>query len=118
MSSATRESRRHKRYKVQEKVIALSFNDICRIMDISVGGAAIKCLGRSDLPPSWSLDILMVDEKFHATIPVKLAWEKEVQFSPVSSIFTKCVGVQFDNLTRENKKKIEYLIRLHEEYAA
>lgn len=108
------DSRCHPRYKVHDSVIAMSFNDICQLTDISAGGVAIKCIGKSHLPSRWSLDILMVEENFHATIPVKLAWEKEVLFSPFSTVFTKCVGVQFDKLTTENQSKVDYLIKMHE----
>lgn len=117
MPNTSLESRCHKRYKVQDKVIALAFEDVCRLTDISVGGAALKCLGGSDLPSKWTLDIMMAEANFHAALPVKLAWEKEVQHSPFSVVFTKCVGVQFDNLTAEHKKQVDYLIKMHEAYA-
>ena len=115
MPNSSVELRGHNRYKISDKVIALSFDDVCRLTDISVGGAAIKCIGKSTLPTTWILDILMMEDNFHATIPVKLAWEKEVSLSPFSSVFTKCVGVQFDNLTTENKIKVDYLIKIHKE---
>jgi len=114
MTNSSLEYRRNKRYNVNEKVIALSFEDICRLTDISVDGAAIRCIGKSNLPSKWSLDILMAEASFHVTIPVKLVWEKSVRPSLYSTKFTKCVGVKFDNLTAENKLKVEYLIKLHD----
>lgn len=117
MPATVPELRKQTRYKIPDKVIALSFEGACRLTDISAGGAAIKCIDKSDLPPRWSLDIMMLEDNFYATIPVKLAWEKVVACSPFSTIFTKCVGVEFDNLTAENKSKVNYLIKKHEAYA-
>lgn len=114
MHNYSTESRYNKRYSVLGKVIGISADDIFRLTDISAGGLAIKCRGDSKLPPKYSIDIVIAEDKFHATIPVKLVWEKETRPSLYVSMFTKCVGLQFDNLTKENKSKIEYLIKLHE----
>lgn len=111
------ESRCHKRYKVKDKLIAFSLKNLCKLTDISVGGAALKYTGRSGLPSKWNLDIMMEEDNFYATIPVKLAWEKDIQPSPLFRGFTKHVGVQFDDLTTENKAKVDYLIKMHEELA-
>lgn len=113
MTNPSLEYRCSKRYIVNEKVIALSFEDICRLTDISMGGAAIKCIGKSKLPRTWSLDIMMAEASFHVTIPVKLIWEKPARPSLYSTMLTKCVGVKFDKLTAENRLKVEYLIKLH-----
>ena len=108
------ETRKHTRYKANEGIVALSFEDVCKLMDISEGGAAVTCIGKSEIPPKFSLDILMKEHKFHTRIPVKLVWESAVEHSAFSSIFTKNIGVEFDNLTGEEKKKIDYLLLLQE----
>jgi c-di-GMP-binding flagellar brake protein YcgR len=95
-------------------VFGLSSGAVFIITDISAGGVSVRCNGKSDLPTKWSLDILVTDTDFHATIPVKLVWEKTVHVSPYSSIATKYIGVQFDNLTQEHKSKVERLIKLHQ----
>jgi hypothetical protein len=114
MHNYSTESRYNKRYSVLEKVIGISADDIFQLTDISAGGLAIKCRCNSKLPPKCSIDIVIAKDRFHATIPVKLVWEKETQPSPYVSMFTKYVGLQFDDLTKENKSKIEYLIKMHE----
>lgn len=117
MSNASVEHRNHQRHKAHENVIALSVEDIGRLTDISTGGAAIKFMGKSKLPPKWSLDIMMLEPNYHATIPVKLVWEKAALPSIYFTTFTRCVGVEFDNLTAENKSMVEHLIKLHDELA-
>ena len=105
------DSRKHIRHRAKEGIIALSSGDICKLIDISEGGASILCIGKTDTTPRFYLDILMKDDKFYAKFPVKLVWEKEVEFSA----FTKSIGLQFDNLTGLEKYKVECLIEAHQE---
>ncbi len=112
------ETRKHKRYKAQDGTIAFSLGDRCKLTDISEGGVALACVSESNIPPSFSLYILMNNNKFQAKLPVKLVWEKEIELSPSSSIFTKSIGVEFDNLTGEEKAKVDFLIKIHQEFEA
>ena len=114
----TNDARKHIRYKAHDDIIVLSCEDACRLTDISEGGAAVTYINRRDIPPRFSIDIFMMSHKFNASVPVKLAWEGKVQFSPMSPIYTKSIGVEFHNLTEEMKSKIDYLIKIHQGFEA
>jgi len=109
------EQRRHKRFKVVDRLVVLfSFDDLCLSIDISAGGLAVKSRANKSrlIPTQWLIDILLKDESFHAQIPLKLAWKKNIEHSFFPSLF----GFQFDELTETNRSKVEYLIKFHEEF--
>ena len=109
------EQRKHKRFKVVDRIVVLfSFDDLCLPTDISAGGLAVKSRGHDTrlIPTQWSIDILLKGERFHANIPLKLAWKKNINHS----YFPNLLGFQFEDLTETNMSKMEYLITLHEEF--
>lgn len=109
------ERRIHIRYKAQEELIVFSSNDICIPTDISEGGVALAWIRKGALPPRLLLDILLKNGDFRVHVPVKLVWEKNFDSFPIS-MFTKSFGCQFENLTDENRSKIDYLIKMHQEF--
>ena len=110
------EQRKHYRYKAHDGVIALTSDFACKVSNISESGLALKCIGHGDIPSNFSVQILMKSNNFHADVPVVVAWEKETEFSPFSSIFTKRVGVKFDELPQKEKLKIDCLVKIHKEF--
>jgi len=109
------EQRKYKRFKVVDRIVILfSFDDLCLPTDISSGGLAVKSRGYNSrlIPTQWSIDILLKGERFHANIPLKLAWKKNIYHS----YFPNLLGFQFEDLTETNNSKVEYLIKLHEEF--
>ena len=114
-SQVLEEQREHTRFKVVDRIVTLfSFGDLCLPTDISAGGLAVKSLGNNNhpIPTQWSIDILLKGERFHAQIPLKLAWKKNLHHS----YFPNRFGFQFEDLTDTNRSKVEYLIQLHEEF--
>lgn len=110
-----KEQRKHRRFKVVDGIVALfSLVDLCIPIDISAGGLAIKSCGYNThhLPGQWAVDILLNGERFHANIPVKLAWKRKSN----NSYFPYLFGFQFANLTETNQAKVEHLIKLHEDF--
>ena len=112
------EKRRHNRYKVYDGVIALTSDFACKVSNISESGLALECIAQGVIPPRFSVQILMKRQSFHANVPVIVAWEKETEFSAFSSIFTKSVGVKFNDLTHEEKCKIDCLVEIHKEFGS
>ena len=111
------EKREYNRFKVVERIVTLfSFDDLCLPTDISAGGLAVKSRGNISrlIPTQWSIDILLKGERFHAQLPLKLAWKKKNN----NSYFPALFGFQFEDLTETNRSKVEYLIKLHEECEA
>lgn len=108
------EQRKHTRFKVVDGIVTLfSFKNFCLPTDISIGGLAVKSRGNNSrfIPSQWTIDILLKDESFHAQIPLRLAWKKNINHSYFPNLF----GFQFEDLTETNRSKVEYLIKLHEE---
>jgi hypothetical protein len=108
------ERRKHGRFKVLDGMIVLSsFADLCLPTNISGGGLAVKSRRDNNhlIPTQWSIDILLKDERFHANIPIKLAWKKNINHSYFPYLF----GIQFDDTTESNRSKVKYLIKLHKE---
>ena len=108
------EQRVHKRFKVVDGLVTLfSFDDLYLPTDISAGGLAIKTRGNNNhlIFTQWLIDILLTGERFHAQIPLRLAWKKNINHSYFPNLF----GFQFEDLTETNRSKVEYLIKLHEE---
>lgn len=108
------EQRRHKRFKIGDGIVVLfSFDDLCLPTDFSAGGLAVKSRGYNTrlIPRQWSIDILLKEESFHANIPLKLAWKKNTN----NFYFPNLFGFQFDDLTKTNRSKVEYLVQLHQE---
>jgi len=109
------EQRKYKRFKMVEGIVVLfSHNDLCLPTDISCGGLAVKSRGYNShlIPAQWSIDIFLKGERFHVHIPLKLAWKKNNYHSYFPILF----GFQFDELTETNRSKVEYLIKLHQEF--
>ena len=109
------EQRKYKRFKMVEGIVVLfSHNDLFLPTDISVGGLAVKSRGYNShlIPANWSIDILLKGERFHAHIPLKLAWQKNIYHAYFPILF----GFQFEELTETNRSKVEYLIELHHEF--
>ena len=99
---------------VEGIVVLFSHNDLCLPTDICLGGLAIKSRGHNSnlIPAQWSIDILLKGERFHAHIPLKLAWNKNIYHAYFPILF----GFQFEELTETNRLKLEYLIELHQEF--
>ena len=108
------ERREDKRYTVLSKLVVLSpLKDLCLPLNISRGGLAIKCSGDNYhiIPSPWSVDILLKRGNFHAYIPMRLVWEKNVYHS----YYPNVLGLQFEQLSETNRSKVEHLIKLHKD---
>ena len=107
------ESRKHERFKTFEGSLALADGNMAKIIDISRGGVSLLFLDNSllNVPKTLSLDLLSTENKAKANqIPGELAWEQEISFSPISGIIYKKVGIQFGDLSSQQKVQLELLI--------
>ncbi len=116
MSVQENNHRKHKRTKLRDGVVALSFNSVCKITDISPGGISLQCFGKGKIPEKWSIDILMKGSNLYIEqVPVKLAWNKKVQ--PITGSFFptgKLIGAKFEALSKENQAIMANLITNNE----
>lgn len=105
--------RRRGRTKIDYKAIALSFDRVGHLLEMSPAGFSAKCSkGNFDLGVECLVDILAGHRNLYVTdIPVKLVWVKNADYGPFFSISSQTIGVEFVNLTDLQKLKIESFIR-------
>jgi len=107
------ETRQHERFKTVEGSLALADGNMAKIMDISRGGVSILFLDKSllKIPKTLSLDLLSTENKIKANqIPGELAWEQEISLSSISETIYKKAGIQFGELSPQQKVQLELLI--------
>ncbi|MDA8418600.1 MAG: PilZ domain-containing protein [Desulfobacteraceae bacterium] len=109
------ERRRHQRFKVPERTLAITPNIIGQIIDISVGGCELKYIeNNGPLDSEGTMDILMHSGSFFMEqVPIALAWQDRPQSSALSNIIIRKIGVRFSDLTHDQEEKIGYFIRNH-----
>jgi hypothetical protein len=84
-------------------------------MDISMGGLAFSYVAGEDQPNrSYELGILLAEHSFHLTkIPFETIWDKEAEQLPSISLRMRRCGLQFGELTRDQKSQLEYFVQHH-----
>jgi hypothetical protein len=114
------ERRKHRRFQAQDgALVALRLHVsklVGQIVDISKGGLAFRYIDIGDRPRgSFQLDILLEKSGFLLEkVPAKTISDSEMpEESPYSSTTTRRQGVQFGELTNNQKSQLEYFIRNH-----
>lgn len=108
--------RKHKRFQVQDVSFAAlrpNYHKIGQIIDMSTDGLAFRYLADVESPEtSFALDIFLASRAFHLSgLPFKIIYDVETNELRLSSIKTRRSGLQFGELTFEQKSQLEYFIR-------
>ena len=107
----------HKRFRVQGNTFVLlraQVSKLGRVIDISRGGLAFRYVSVGErLKEALELDLLSHHHDFSLNnIPVKIISNLEIgNEKPFSSTTLRRVGVQFEELTPEQRSKLEYFIQ-------
>ena len=93
-----------------QKGIAITPNGICKIINISNEGVALKCIDEQGFPSDWTMDIYDVVGRSLDQLRVKKVWEKWISSTqPVS--FSIEVGGCFNQLSSIQKAQISRYLR-------
>lgn len=116
LKTRAEENRRSQRYQISVvKAIALSFDDVGRIRDISTGGFSAEYFNASlAVGDMCTVSIFEVRDKFYLKdIPVKLSWVATIQGLPPASMNVQVAGVQFLEISDYQRAQIQYFIDWH-----
>ena len=112
------ERRKHKRFSVSKGAfVALRPNylKIGQVTDISTGGLAFTYMA-DEKPPnrSFELDIFLADQAFYLQgVPFRTISDFHSDGIPFSSVRMRRTGVQFRELTPDQKAQLEKFIQDH-----
>ncbi|NQT70552.1 MAG: PilZ domain-containing protein [Desulfobacteraceae bacterium] len=98
------------------KLQSESDEEIGQLLDISRSGLALRCFANGKETQAYSeLDIFLSGGNFTiGGIPIKTVSDTELaNRSPFSTVIFKRYGVQFENLTREQKAGLDYFLINH-----
>jgi hypothetical protein len=98
---------------VTEDAFAFIHNTPFVIQNISEGGMKLKSVVFDEQPPDeMMLDIFLKDDNFYLQdIPVRLiSFNRNKSLSPFGSAHTKYFGLQFGELTEQQKTRLDYFI--------
>jgi hypothetical protein len=111
------EQRQYNRFRVPKGIfVALRSHDVKvgQVLDISMGGLAFDYIPREELSSGPSeLQIFLVGNVYVYKIPFKSVWDQEAKQVSASSLRMRQCGVQFGELTGNQKSELEYFIRHH-----
>lgn len=108
-----KDRRRHKRFKVCDGAFAFINNSPFTIQNISKGGLRLQSVIYDDNPPNdMMLDIFLKNEDFYLQgIPVRLVSISSIDpKTPFSSIRERSFGLQFGEMTAQQKTRLDYFI--------
>lgn len=109
------ERRQHTRFMVTDGAFAFIQNTPFIIQDISKGGLQVKSVAfdeAASAPAEMILDIFLKDDNFYLqNIPVRLIrFHKNNSASPFGNIHVGYFGLQFGELTEQQKSRLDYFI--------
>lgn len=108
-----KERRQYPRFQVGEGAFAFINNIPFSIMNISTGGMNLQTVLFEDiLPEQMTMDIFMKHENFYLQdVPVRLVRVRNVfARTPFMPTQYRCFGLQFGELTEQQKTRIDYFI--------
>ncbi|HID30727.1 MAG TPA: PilZ domain-containing protein [Desulfobacterales bacterium] len=117
------ERRKHRRFQVDNGAFAVlgglswshSTQKLGQITDIGMGGLAFSYIASEELSDdSVELNIFLAENRFHLRkIPFKTIWDIQTEKVPFSSITMRRSGVEFGELTPDQRSQLKYFIRNH-----
>jgi hypothetical protein len=112
------EARNHQRFRAGEGVFVIlkpSHSHVGRLIDISMGGLAFDYVVDGVLPkPPAELEIFVKGGAFRMNgIPCKAIWAKTTEEGRVSTLKKRRCGVQFGELTDQQKAKLKEFIETY-----
>ncbi len=118
MTKTTVERRKHKRFSVSKGAfVALrpSDNGMGRLIDISMAGLTFDYITMQ--PPSvkaTELDIFLTNSAFRLfEIPCQSVWDLNTYDIPSTPLHKRRCGVEFGDLTPDQRLQIEHFIKNH-----
>jgi len=111
--SDSSDRRLHTRFRVSEGAFAFINNIPFTIKNISEGGLKLQSVVFEGTPEeNMVLDIFLNSENFYLqNIPVRLVrFQKSCSSSPFSTVHVKCFGLQFGEMTEQQKTRLDYFI--------
>ena len=114
------ERRKHKRFRVRAGAFVIlkpcpPGTGACRLIDISMGGLTFDCFISQELPiEATEVDIFLTDSHLDVpNVPCRSIWNLTMYESPPASIYRRRCGVEFGELTPDQKSRLEYFIEKH-----
>ena len=110
------ERRRFKRYRVKNGAYTVNSSRPGLIVDISLGGMSFHYIDRKQWPEeNFRLDIVFgPDEEFRlADIPYRIVSDRVTGKRFNSDLVVKRRGIEFGELTAEQRARLEYFIKNH-----
>lgn len=107
------ERRKHKRFQVCDGAFAFINNIPFTICNISEGGMRLQTVVFEDAPlDEMTLDIFLKDKNFYLQgIPVRLVTvRKKHANSPFSTLQVRSLGLQFGELSEQQKTRLDSFI--------
>jgi hypothetical protein len=111
--------RKYKRFRVEERAFAVFGSRVWqlgKILDISRAGLAFRYISHADRSNGSSeLLIYLADKGFRLEkVPFETVWDSELSDQlPSASITMRCRGVQFTELTQDQRAQLGNFIRNH-----
>ena len=114
----TPNQRRHARFRVLRDAFAALGPDyikVGQILDISMGGLAFRYIVPEEGPSNASeLDIFLAGRTFYLyKLPFETVRDSATNEAPFSSMNMKVSGLQFGDLTDNQKSNLRYFIQTH-----
>lgn len=112
------ERRQCKRFRVREDTVVIFRSPdagMGRLIDISMGGLTFDWVTSEVLPiEAAKLDICRTDSLFILyNLPCQSIWELSIYEEHPTSLHRKRCGVQFGELTPDQKSQLEHFIQSH-----
>jgi hypothetical protein len=107
------ERRRHPRFRVGEGAFAFINTFPFSILNVSAGGMKLQTVLFDEAPSEQMiLDIFLKNDNFYLQgIPVHLVRVRNTSArTPFTSTQLRCFGIQFGELTEQQKTRIDYFI--------
>jgi hypothetical protein len=112
------ERRKHKRFRVpRDAYVAVrpAYLKLGRVIDIGIGGLTFRYIAEEHPPDlSSQLDIFLASEDFYLDkVPFETISDFQADAIPFSSVRMRRTGVQFRDLTPDQKAQLEKFIQDH-----
>ena len=108
--SQNKEKRNYPRFRVSDGAFAFINNIPFTIQDISEGGLQLQSVAFDDSPSDdMYLDLFLNNDNFYLqNIPVRLVrFQKNISSSSFSNVHVTCFGLEFGELTPQQKIRLD-----------